>query len=141
MQVSALYVVGEESAEWYYTEVNSATGAMTKRQALARHPANNRGNQVAREKYCSGILKEGVLPELRAERAQTAVGAGGPEARPGGIGVWLSRNTLASLSRGFEWSRASMAGPVATLFASACVLRSGVHWLAPVGCCPGDRSP
>ena len=76
MQVSALYVVGEESAEWYYTEVNSATGAMTKRQALARHPANNRGNQVAREKYCSGILKEGVLPELRAERAQRAVGAG-----------------------------------------------------------------
>jgi predicted deacetylase len=75
VQVSALYVVGEESAEWYYTEVNSATGAMTKRQALARHPANNRGNQVAREKYCSGILK-GVLPELRAERAQRAVGAG-----------------------------------------------------------------
>jgi hypothetical protein len=72
LQVQALYNQGEEEASWFITTAGE-NGEIEERPALIRHKANNRSNAVAKEQYCSLIIREGVLPELRAPPAQKLV--------------------------------------------------------------------
>ena len=74
-QVQALYVLGEEDVDWFIESVDDA-GRVQKKPALLRHRENTRTNQVARDRYCQLILKEGVQPELRVPHVQTAAPRG-----------------------------------------------------------------
>jgi hypothetical protein len=74
-QVQALYVVGEEDADWFIESIDDA-GRVQKKPALVRHRENTRTNQVARDRYCQLILKEGVQPELRVRHAERDVSRG-----------------------------------------------------------------
>jgi hypothetical protein len=70
-----LYVLGEEDVDWFIESVDDA-GRVQKKPALLRHRENTRTNQVARDRYCQLILKEGVQPELRVRHVQTAAPRG-----------------------------------------------------------------
>jgi hypothetical protein len=60
-QVNSLYLLGWDEVPWYYP---SPQGPEIR--AMQRHPLNHRQNLAAQNKYMEYILREGLIPELRA---------------------------------------------------------------------------
>jgi hypothetical protein len=75
-QLTGLYVKGTVTDHpWLHTIV-LASGERVEIPAFQRHACNERGNHVAKLRYCEYILKDGLMPELRAPLCPRCESAG-----------------------------------------------------------------